>query len=75
MLLEHEWQLMGMPCGKYLVVARDQWPPLLDVAGDLVQPFASDAARGELVALSAATVDRYLKPARDAMLLRGIARP
>lgn len=73
MLLEHVWQLMGMPCGKYLVVMRGQWLPLLDAAGDLDKPYATDAAKAELFKMSAATVDRYLKPARDAMELRGIS--
>ena len=28
-LLEHVWVLMGMPCGKYLLVMLDSWLPLL----------------------------------------------
>src|SRR5680860_1214024 len=28
-LLEHVWALMGCPCGKYLVVMRGLWLPLL----------------------------------------------
>lgn len=35
LLLEHVWMLMGMPCGKYFVVMRGLWLPLLDEAGDL----------------------------------------
>jgi hypothetical protein len=66
-LLEHVWALMGMPCGKYLVVMLEQWLPLLAQAGDLDKPFAAEAAVAELTAMSPATVDRYLKPARDAM--------
>jgi hypothetical protein len=27
--------LMGMPCGRYLVVMRGVWLPLLDEASDL----------------------------------------
>jgi hypothetical protein len=73
LLLEHVWRLMGMPCGKYLVVMRDLWLPLLDEAGDLDKAFATDAARAELGAMSAATVDRYLRPARDRMRLKGIS--
>jgi hypothetical protein len=73
LLLEHVWALMGMPCGKYLVVMRDLWLPLLDGAGDLDKPFATDAARVELAGMSAATIDRYLRPARDRMRLKGIA--
>lgn len=73
LLLEHVWMLMGMPCGKYFVVMRDLWLPLLDGAGDLDRPFATAAARAELVAMSAATVDRYLRPARDRMRLKGVS--
>ncbi len=64
---------MGMPCGKYLVVMRDVWLPLLTAAGDLDKPFATDEAITQLRAMSAATVDRYLKPARDGMRIRGIS--
>lgn len=72
-LLEHVWALMGMPCGKYLVVMLGAWLPLLAAAGDLDRPFATEAALAELQAMSAATVDRYLKPARDKMRIKGIA--
>jgi hypothetical protein len=73
LLLEHVWLLMGMPCGKYLVVMRSEWLPLLDAAGDLDKRFATDVARQELVTMSAATVDRYLRPARERMRLKGIS--
>ena len=72
-LLEHVWALMGMPCGKYLVVMLELWLPLLAKAGDLDQPFATDAALAELNAMSAATVDRYLKPVRDRMRIKGVS--
>lgn len=72
-LLEHVWALMGMPCGKYLVVMLEVWLPLLAAAGDLDKPFATAAALAELEAMSAATVDRYLKPARDRMRIKGIS--
>ena len=72
-LLEHVWALMGMPCGKYLVVMAELWLPLLATAGDLDKPFATEAAVAELTAMSAATVDRYLKPARDRMRIKGIS--
>jgi hypothetical protein len=32
-LLEHVWVLMGMPCGKYLVVMLELWLPLLAASG------------------------------------------
>ncbi len=72
-LLEHVWALMGMPCGKYLTVMLSMWLPLLADAGDLDKPFATPAALEELEAMSAATIDRYLAPARDRMRLRGIS--
>jgi hypothetical protein len=71
--LEHVWALMGMPCGKYLVVMVELWLPLLTAAGDLDKPFATEQALAELKAMSAATVDRYLKPARDRMRIKGIS--
>ena len=72
-LLEHVWALMGMPCGKYLGVMLGLWLPLLAEAGDLDKPFATEQASAELKAMSAATVDRYLKPARDRMRIKGIS--
>ncbi|CKM61091.1 Conserved protein of uncharacterised function%2C possible transposase remnant [Mycobacterium tuberculosis] len=72
-LLEHVWALMGMPCGKYLVVMLELCLPLVAAAGDLDKPFATEAAVAELKAMSAATVDRYLKPARERMRIKGIS--
>lgn len=72
-LLEHVWALMGMPCGKYLVVMLQEWLPAMAEAGDLDQPFATAAARAQLEAMSAATVDRYLAPARQRMQLKGVS--
>ena len=51
----------------------EQWLPLLAAAGDLDTPFAAGAALAELEAMSAATMDRYLKPARDRMRIRGVS--
>ena len=51
---EHVWALMGMPCGKYLVVMLGLWLPLLAEAGDLDKPFATGQALAELEATSAA---------------------
>lgn len=72
-LLEHVWALMGMPCGKYLVVMLDLWLPLLADAGDLDRSFATESAPAQLRRMSAATVDRYLAPARDRMRIKGIS--
>ena len=73
LLLEHVWALMGCPCGKYVVVMRGLWLPLLAEAGDLDKLFATAQTIGELEAMSAATIDRYLAPARRSMQLRGIS--
>ncbi|MEV7648714.1 transposase family protein [Arthrobacter sp. NPDC089319] len=73
LLLEHVWALMGFPCGKYLAVMVELWLPLLQAGGDLKKPFATPQAIAELQAMSPATIDRYLAPARRAMELRGIA--
>lgn len=72
-LLEHVWALMGCPCGKYLTVMLGLWLPLLTAAGDLDKPFATGEAIAEIRTMSAATIDRYLAPARRSMQLRGIS--
>ncbi|MDZ7578828.1 MAG: transposase family protein [Candidatus Nanopelagicales bacterium] len=72
-LLRYVWTLMGMPCGKYLVVMLDMWLPPLAEAGGLDKPFATEEAIAQLKTMSAATVDRYLKPARDRMRIKGIS--
>lgn len=64
-LLEHVWALMGLPCGKYLAVMLPLWAPLLQQAGDLNKPFATESALAELASMSATTIDRYLAPARE----------
>lgn len=71
-LLEHVWKLMGCPCGKYLVVMVELWVPALAHAGDLDRPFVTAQSMVELRSMSAATIDRYLVPARRAMRLRGM---
>lgn len=70
-LLVHVWKLMGLPCGKYLVVMLPQWLPLLEAAGDLDHPFGTPDTVAELESMSAATVDRYLAPARAVFELKG----
>jgi hypothetical protein len=71
-LLERLWALMGCPCGKYLVTMLDLWLPPLLAAGDLDDPLAGDAL-DQVKAMSAATVDRYLRPARARAGLRGVS--
>lgn len=70
-LLVRVWVLMDMPCGKYLKAMLPQWLPVLRDCGEL------DAYDGftfsELMAMSASTIDRYLKPLRDAAHPKGLA--
>lgn len=73
LLLQHVWTLMGFPCGKYLTVMLELWLPLLEAAGDLNKPFTTEQTLAELQAMSSATIDRYLNPARQGLLLAGIA--
>ena len=68
-LLEHAWMLMDMPCGKYFVVMWPQWFPLLAANGEFEK--WDDSAVCEVTNMSAATVDRYLAPARATFALRG----
>ncbi len=65
-VLQRVWASCGYQCGKYLVVSM---PVVLDLleAADELDDEARDGpqVRGELEAMSAATIDRYLKPARE----------
>lgn len=69
------WRMMCMPCGKYLVEDRTQWIESLEAHGELVlnQDGWTEDVRKELLSMSAATVDRYLKPERDRQRLKGIS--
>ena len=70
-LLREVWMLMDMPCGKYLKAMLPQWLPVLRACGEL-DDYDGDVF-DELMAMSAATVDRYLRPVRDAARPRGLA--
>ena len=66
------WQLMSMPCGKYMAIALPQWLASLEAHGELVQGSHgwTQTVRDELLAMSPATIDRYLKPKREQMRFR-----
>ena len=66
---------MFTPCGKYLVAALPQWISSLEAHGELVlnQKGWSEEVRKELLSMSAATVDRYLKAERERLRLKGIS--
>lgn len=66
---------MGAPCGKYLAVARFQWIESLEAHGELVLGSNewTERVRKEILTMSAATIDRYLKTERDQLELKGIS--
>ncbi|MCH6471170.1 hypothetical protein [Sinomonas terrae] len=72
-LLIRVWRLAGQPSGKYLAATMPLWLPKLEEHGE----FGEDAhrltehRRAQLLAVSAATIDRLLKPTRDGMALSG----
>ena len=69
------WRVMCMPCGKYLVAARALWVATLEEHGELVLNHSgwTESVRAEVLAMSAATVDRYLKEERGRLRLKGIS--
>jgi len=64
---------MGFPCGKYVMVMVPLCLPTMVEAGDVDKPFATAEALAAVGAMSAATIYRYLQPARHQMRLRGIS--
>ena len=69
------WRIMCMPCGKYLVADLPGWIRSLETHGERVlgQDGWTEEVRKELLSMSAATVDRYLKAERDRLRLKGIS--
>jgi hypothetical protein len=60
--LQHLWEMANRPCGKRLVPFLSELIPALDRHGEISW---ERALTDKLVALSAATADRLLKPARS----------
>ena len=73
-VLQQVWAASGGQCGKYLAVAMATLLAGLERHGELIQGQGrySAAVRAELLAMSPATIDRYLAPARARDPLRGI---
>ncbi|MDJ1372813.1 transposase [Gulosibacter molinativorax] len=69
------WAATGGQCGKYLAVSMPLQLDALERHHELVhgQQRYSPDVREELLAMSAATIDRYLAPARASDPLRGIS--
>ena len=67
-VLQEVWRLAGQPSGKYLAAVMDDTLERLVRFRELgkVAPRVTDVVLDELRAMSAATIDRYLKPYKDA---------
>ena len=72
-VLQKVWAASGFECGKYLAAAMPDLVAALERHGELVPGRGrySPQVRDELQAMSAATIDRYLAPARAKDQLRG----
>lgn len=69
------WRIMMYPCGKYMRQMLPEWITQLETHGELT-PGKHDYApevRAELLAMSAATIDRYLREHRQSLELKGIS--
>ncbi|MET3721784.1 hypothetical protein [Arthrobacter sp. UYEF21] len=69
------WRLAGMPSGKYLAATMRIWLPKLQAFGELDAKRLTPAVRGQLLKISGATIDRLLKPTKDADRPTGSLRP
>ena len=67
-VLQEVWRLSGQPSGKYLAVVMDDALERLVRFRELgkVEPRVTPGVLDELRSMSAATIDRYLKPHKDA---------
>jgi hypothetical protein len=72
-VLQRVWAASGGQCGKYLAVSMRTQLDGLERHGELVhgKDRYSPAVREELLSMSAASIDRYLKPAKATDQLRG----
>lgn len=72
-VLQHVWAVSGGMCGKYLAASMVRLLDNLEAHGHLVtgQDRYGLEVRAELEAMSGATIDRYLAPAKARDLLRG----
>ncbi len=73
LVLQKVWATSGGSCGQYLAPAMTDWLDAMEAEGSLVpghDRYGPDV-RTELEAMSAATIDRYLAPARAKDPIRG----
>ena len=74
-VLQLVWAASGGQCGKYLVVSMPLQLAGLERHGELVEGADrySEQVRAELLAMSAASIDRYLKGAKASDQIRGVS--
>ena len=74
-VLQKVWAASGGQCGKYLAASMRTQLDALERHGELVpgQDRYSGRVRAELLAMSAATIDRYLAPARAKDAIGGVS--
>ena len=74
-VLQRVWAASGGLCGKYLAASMSTQLDGLERHGELVLGVDrySLAVRAELLSMSAASIDRYLKPAKATDQVRGVA--
>ena len=73
-VLQRVWAASGGQCGKYLAVSMRTQLDGLERHGELVDGVGrySMAVRDELLAMSAASIDRYLRPAKATDQIKGV---
>lgn len=73
-ILQRVWAIAGGMCGKYLAASMASWLDAIEATvegfGDLDERYDS-TVRVELESMSAATIDRYLAPAKARDPIRG----
>lgn len=62
-----------MPSGKYLAATMDLWLPKLEAFGELDTKRLTPAVRVQFLQVSGATIDRLLKPTKDAAKPKGLS--
>jgi hypothetical protein len=74
-VLQRVWTISGFSCGKYLAVSMGSLLDALEHHGELIpgKNRYCAAVRAELESMSAATIDRYLAPARARDPLHGVS--
>jgi hypothetical protein len=74
-VLQRVWAASGGQCGKYLAASMAIQLDALERHGELVDGTDrySSAVREELLSMSPASIDRYLKPAKATDQVRGVA--